>query len=75
MTQTESKAICRRHLLTKAGVSAGAMLLARRPVLAGTSFKSIKQIVAGVFMQLIAEIHRMQHQPFIAGPDVVSEGR
>jgi hypothetical protein len=52
-----------------------AMLLARRPVLAGTSFKSIKQIVAGVFMQLIAEIHRMQHQPFIAGPDVVSEGR
>jgi len=48
MTQAESKAICRRHLLTTAGVSAGAMLLAGRPLLANMSFESIKQIVAGV---------------------------
>jgi alpha-beta hydrolase superfamily lysophospholipase len=40
--------MCRRDLLTMAGVSAGATLLARRPLLADTSFKSIKQIVAGV---------------------------
>jgi pimeloyl-ACP methyl ester carboxylesterase len=48
MTQTESKAICRRHLLTMASVSAEATLLARRPLLADTSFESIKHAVAGV---------------------------
>jgi hypothetical protein len=40
--------MCRRHLLAIAGVSAGATLLARRPLLAGTSFESITQIDAGV---------------------------
>jgi hypothetical protein len=48
MSQTESKAICRRHLLTMAGVSARVTLLAGRSLQARTSFESIRQINAGV---------------------------
>lgn len=48
MKQTKQFDVSRRGLITKTGFTAGAALLSRRPLLANTSFGSLKRIDAGV---------------------------
>jgi pimeloyl-ACP methyl ester carboxylesterase len=55
MSQSESKPVPRRRLFAMAAASAGAAMLARRPLVADSSFESIRQIDAGVLNITYAE--------------------
>jgi hypothetical protein len=55
MKQTESTQLSRRRLVAMAGLSAGAALLTRSPLLANVSFGSLKHVDAGDLRVAYAE--------------------